>query len=143
MSDSRVRRIARRTREAVVLYSREMSRHGHPFDPYSLRGACALASSVLWHELRAAGFDPRLVRGNYWDGDLDYDHAWLLLDDRHLDITATQFGDFPEVLLRRRSPWFTVAKAGRPCDLFRSWYKFQRPTRERIRFVRNIIINHG
>lgn len=134
MNDRKLRRAAWRVRTAVEIWARE----DRMFHPRILRGACAIASSSLWHELRRLGADPLLVRGTYWDGELEYEHAWLLQDGRHLDITATQFGDYPDVMLRRQGEMFRVGQEGRPCDLFRRWPSWQRPSRGKVACILGI-----
>ena len=76
----------------------------------TLGGACGTATLVLCHLLRRKGFDPIPATG--WVEHADdrsafgsHSHAWVMLDDLILDVTATQFADqggpaLPEVYVR-------------------------------------------
>lgn len=68
-------------------------------DVDDLRGACGIASWVLWRALRRGGVDAHLVVGFYYD-EFSIDHAWVRVGDTIVDVTATQFDDaLPEVVV--------------------------------------------
>ena len=64
--------------------------------PTDLEGACASASYVLWKHLRKQGYDADFIMGSYHG----FNHCWVEIEDRILDITATQFGVRKKVYTR-------------------------------------------
>ena len=65
-----------------------------------LEGACAIGSATLARVLRRCGMPARLVIGAFYKGDEFVSfHAWVEVDDRIVDVTATQFGRLPAVLV--------------------------------------------
>ena len=67
---------------------------------WNLEGACAVASEILVRVLRARGFRATFVVGEFKDGHprCNEEHCWVTLPvGRVLDITATQYGMFPEI----------------------------------------------
>ena len=61
-----------------------------------LQGACAVTSFRLWEKMKAAGFrQVEMVHG--------YGHAFLLWNDWLIDVTATQFGKYPRVLIWKKT----------------------------------------
>lgn len=59
----------------------------------NLEGCCSFGSYLLSKVLQKNGFEAYFVEGEYDD---EY-HCWVELNDVIIDITATQFGDFPQV----------------------------------------------
>ena len=60
--------------------------------PDSLGGLCAIASAELFNRLKGAGFDNTLIA--YTDK-----HVYVVLDGYVIDVTATQFGNYPKVFI--------------------------------------------
>ena len=52
-------------------------------DLRTLRGYCAIAAGELWYELRKQGIDARIAS--------NHEHAFILVDSKIVDITASQF----------------------------------------------------
>lgn len=61
----------------------------------SLSGACAVGSFIIWEILKREGHKPRLVMST--EG--CEAHCWVKLGKKVLDVTATQFGDYPKLLI--------------------------------------------
>lgn len=59
----------------------------------NLTGACAIGSFIVWKLLKA--HKPILVVGD----SPDMGHCWVKVGRKVVDITATQFGDYPPVLV--------------------------------------------
>lgn len=89
--------IAKEVRSAVEVWVQ----HNPYINPESLEGACGLASYTLCRALKAFGYRAQLV----YDGDEDGAHCWVELGDEVIDVTATQFGDFPEVYVVHKSEY--------------------------------------
>jgi hypothetical protein len=79
----------------------ELQKEKHPlWSTWNLEAACAVASEILVHVLRARGLRATFVVGEFKDGQprCNDEHCWVTLPvGRILDITATQFGSFPEI----------------------------------------------
>lgn len=58
-------------------------------------GKCKKASKRLCEEYQKAGIDCEYWYGYFWG----HEHAVVILDGVVVDITADQFGEFPEVFL--------------------------------------------
>lgn len=88
-----------------------------------LCGCCAIASAKLFNELKAAGLNPIL---HYADS-----HVHVRIEDKIIDVTATQFGDYPPVLIttidklrthrfKYENPWDSTMQFETVVDL-RDW----------------------
>lgn len=60
----------------------------------TLNGYCSVCSYRVWKRLKAKGIDARFVI-NYYES-----HAYVLVGEYVVDVTATQFGKFPKVMVR-------------------------------------------
>ena len=80
---------------------RRMAEKNHPTLP-TLSGKCAIYSYVLFQELRSMGVNVKFVQNR------DRFHCFLLVEDFILDITATQFGAYPKVLMSNSPKPFQV-----------------------------------
>ena len=60
----------------------------------SLRGYCAAASVQLYYACKKKGIKLKLIEG--------IGHAYNEFDDYIIDITATQFGRYPKVHIRKK-----------------------------------------
>ena len=58
-----------------------------------LTGACAIGSFLVWKLLQE--YKPTLVVGDA----PDIGHCWVKVRGKVIDVTATQFGDYPPVLV--------------------------------------------
>ena len=58
-----------------------------------LTGACAIGSFLVWKLLQE--YKPTLVVGDA----PDMGHCWVKVRGKVVDVTATQFGDYPPVLV--------------------------------------------
>lgn len=70
----------------------------YAFSPRTLGGFCGIASHVLARCLRYAGVRTQLRHGARKEGG---GHAWLVIHGTEVvvDITATQFGPYPDVFI--------------------------------------------
>ena len=73
--------------EPLWLNEPEIQRFGGYDDGRRMWGYCAIASYRLAQRLQALGYPAKFVKGKY---DC-YNHCWVELEDKILDITATQF----------------------------------------------------
>jgi hypothetical protein len=63
-----------------------------------LNGWCAKCSAKLHHRLRDAGIESKIhMSSNEWGS-----HVYLVVDDHIVDVTATQFGRFPAVMIKHQ-----------------------------------------
>lgn len=62
-----------------------------------LRGYCLIASKDLQDKLNDVGITSTLEHGHYVEGMNRLDHWWLVVDERILDITSSQFDCDPSV----------------------------------------------
>jgi len=63
--------------------------------PESLCGMCGIAAAKLAKELRREKIYARIVSNNY--------HAFVMYGEMIIDITATQFGKYPQVMVRNQN----------------------------------------
>jgi hypothetical protein len=61
----------------------------------NLCGACSFGSYLLTKVLQKNGYDAYFVEGDYKNSC----HCWVELDDVIIDITATQFGNYPKIYI--------------------------------------------
>lgn len=77
-----------------VRYWAEGRAEGDDIPDTSLSGYCAIASSELFRQLVSAGFTPEI---HVWECPNTRDsHAFVVLDDHVVDVTATQFREFAD-----------------------------------------------
>lgn len=90
--DEQIRLIAAQARRWAELLVVE-----HDEAPSALRGFCARAAVKLATLLKAAGFQPEIVmaQGAYAS------HVFVIVDDKIVDVTATQFGAQAIVVIDR------------------------------------------
>lgn len=94
-------------------------------DQWSLDGFCAIAAAQLWRELHSLGITAGICVHTSRDGS---SHVFLKVEDHVVDITATQFGLDPVVILHERlaaEHWF-----------YDVWEQFDNPARLREHQVR-------
>lgn len=85
-----IRAIATAARTWAEQYAAE---HPNIGGTHTLACYCAIASAKLWHMLRNAGINAKLVSNDH--------HAFVVVDDWIVDITATQFGsEYEKVEIR-------------------------------------------
>lgn len=63
-----------------------------------LTGGCGIGAVVLVRILRRAGLRPELILGTFERNP----HAWVEVDGEIVDVTATQFGKLPAVLIEEK-----------------------------------------
>ena len=84
-----------------------------------MMGSCAIAASALRRVLNRLGHEAVFVVG-FYDG---MHHSWVELGDEVLDITATQFGDFPEVhVAPARPPYEHTLRGPRALTHVNGWW---------------------
>jgi hypothetical protein len=96
-----------------------------------LCGACAVASSLLTHELKKQGVNSFLVIGQYIRGDVPWTHCWVETNSDIIDITATQFGIEQKVFLsdKRNSAYKRDFFGKAASKEVTQWYGYQNPTK--------------
>jgi len=87
-----LRRIARRVRTCIEEIAKSDFR-----SPHRCTGYCGRASAMLQQELRHAGFNARIA---YVCEDHS-GHAFVVVDNHLVDVTATQFGIFGRTVIRK------------------------------------------
>lgn len=107
----------------------ERNRHRHNFGS-DLHGMCAIASAHLYRVLKDSGIKTQLA--------VTEDHVHLQRGGMVLDITATQFGDFPPVLytpLRKLLSHGSAWEGASICEdleqlnlALKGWPPYQTPT---------------
>ena len=68
----------------------------------NLGNMCAVASGALFQALSRKGIKVSFIKGHYLfqGNDRWGNHCWVMVEDQVIvDITATQFGDLPQVLI--------------------------------------------
>jgi hypothetical protein len=76
----------------------------------TLAGYCWFTSKSVQVVCEKEGLDVKVKLGyfvkNGWN-DCDFGHAWLEYNHKYYDLTATQFGDYPEIMIEsKKSPLF-------------------------------------
>lgn len=84
----RIGKIARRKSEEIA---DELS---WEYISKDLCGFCARGSAILFNELKKRNYEPKIIEG---DG-----HFYIECNGYIIDITATQFGDFSKVVVRKK-----------------------------------------
>lgn len=84
MLDKRIKQLALKTRIAFYPFIRK---HRDAFE-LDFCCACAVCSYTLTKVLKAEGFNAKFVIGEY----VGLPHAFVVVDNHIVDITATQFG---------------------------------------------------
>ena len=85
----KIARIVRKTFDAIAS-EESRTRKWHTGCPDTLEGYCGRASAQLYLALRREG----LRSAEFWDGDC---HSFVTYRGKIIDITATQFGSYPDV----------------------------------------------
>lgn len=74
----------------IMIVVRKAFEHSYPYSP-TLMGFCGRASIQLFYECRREWIDLELVEGSY--------HAFCMYRGYILDITATQFNNYPPIYI--------------------------------------------
>lgn len=99
-----------------------------------LEGACAIGSATLARILRRCGLPATFVLGRFYCPSGAYSsHAWVEVDGAIVDVTATQFGRLPAVLVakvgdQRYDPYW---RGNGAVGIANGWGKYQAPKRHR------------
>jgi hypothetical protein len=80
----KVREIAYRVRRWVETFRKEQMANSIVHYDYSLAGLCAIATARLYRELKQEG-----IHGQIWSNSY---HCFLTVNNKVVDVTATQFG---------------------------------------------------
>lgn len=91
-----IRNLAKKVRAEVINWINYGN--NYDIDPHTMVGTCAIASYALFKVLRANGYRVTFVCGV--DDNDHGGHCWVKYKDIIIDITAVQFGDYPDVLIR-------------------------------------------
>ena len=96
----RIRRIAQNVR----YWCEDNNSHFPP----NLEGMCAIAAGELNRRLQRAGFDSKIVVVEDKDGISA--HCFCMVESLIVDVTASQFGDYDVLVMKRRArspiPWY-------------------------------------
>lgn len=84
--ETRAIKIAKTTRRYIIPFAKR-----HRF-PKSMKGACALASFALSKALSHFEIENRFIIGDFLNNKKHTQHAFVVIENNALDITATQFG---------------------------------------------------
>lgn len=105
MTDSRlsIKQIAQQTRR-WAMRNRSKNFHNVQEEDYDyfdfgsdLCGMCAIAAAELFRRLQSAGYKPKIaVRNKKVEG-----HCFIIVDEKVVDVTATQFGMKPVEIVAR------------------------------------------
>lgn len=117
--NSRIRHLANVTRQELSSFIQ----NSHCFDT-DWGCSCLVCSWLLEKVLKAHGLDCKLCVGD-WN---DMDHAFVMVGDSVIDITATQF-KLPEIHLEQlKGSSYTVNVSGRQAHLdIKNWPEEQSP----------------
>jgi hypothetical protein len=151
--------IAKKVRRACHKFA--MSDDSMPYDFHddpNLGCMCAIGSYVLYQELKDAGYSPELKIGTF---NKFTTHCWVEIDDKIVDITATQFkeqkrivnldGDYvalddepldfiPDIFVTENtSPLYSNGKKMKNILSFRGWVTGQKPNRFVSKLIRKLI----
>jgi hypothetical protein len=134
-----IRSIARRIRKRCEDFACSKESNGHDFhDNEDLSCMCAVASFALHEALKRRGIRSKVIKGCYYlspksqknddMGTLGMTHCWLEVDDKIVDITATQFDVTPKVyIVSNRNQKYRVIQEVTDYDFLRDW-GCQRPS---------------
>jgi len=93
-------------------------------------GACAISAWVLYKTLQRFGYKPTFVIGTFDSGNKlkRNEHAFVLLNGKVIDITATQFGLKPVVIEDLKGSKWDIWATGRSAkEVLRAWPREQDP----------------
>jgi hypothetical protein len=94
----------------------------------SWAGACAISSLLLARVLKANNYKAKFVIGYVLRNKKDYNHAFVIIDDEIIDITASQF-KLPKIYRQEiKSSMYFIEKTGYEAlrELY-SWPETQNP----------------
>ena len=117
--------------------------------PIDIRGKtnlwnwCGVASRALSMHLTEKGIRNKLIFGYFNDktrcSEADENHCWVVVGNNIIDVTATQFGDFPPVYVVPRNSWRykerNVIKD--PEEFFACWGS-QRPSKRILKEIEEV-----
>jgi len=95
---------------------------------YSLCGMCAAASFALHDALKKHGIKSKVINGTF-DG--DFEHCWIEIEDKIIDITATQFDVAALVhIVNKNNEMYKKYKAYNSYKSFPKGWGDQQPSRQ-------------
>lgn len=97
--------------------------------PNNLQGMCAIASAELWRQLAGSGIAAKI---RVWEDDKSCCHAFLVVGDNILCVTATQFS-----ALRDKRIYFAHEKEAEIHKFFNHSYEFDTP-KELVKWQRKV-----
>ena len=96
---------------------------------------CAIVSVALAKAFRKNGFRARVAFGNFNDNEGTSIHCWVVSGKKIWDLTATQFGQYPDILIAsvgdKRYKYHCWVKKG----TLKDWPIDQIPTEERVKKI--------
>ena len=103
-----------------------------------LSGMCAVASFVVKEMLKRHKIKSKVVQGYFVEK--FNTHCWVEVEKRIIDITATQFGKYPEVVLTTNGhEWYNKEQHIKSADDLKrqGWDETQCPTQNLVRRILN------
>lgn len=80
--------IARACRKRIEKYAKDF------YFPDNLEELCAISSATLFEEFKKHGIKAKIISNSF--------HCFIRIDDKIVDITATQFGThYPKILIQK------------------------------------------
>lgn len=125
METSSLKRLGLQIRRAVRTWIKPFS-ESPDFNVKTLRGACAIASVALQTSLERV-YDRKsdFVTLEAWDGCYCTCHCWVEMDDIAIDITATQFGNYPAVFIVAKENYLIYKRSDELRGYSHSFYRGQ------------------
>jgi hypothetical protein len=94
----------------------------------SWAGACAISSLLLAKVLRSCNYKAKFVVGFFLKNKKDYNHAFVIIDDKIVDITAGQFNlSTINIQCIKNSQYFIEKTGYNALHEINSWPGFQNP----------------
>lgn len=125
MNSISIKKIAEVTRKELEDFTR-------PRFPSDWCGACAICSWQLTRVLKKFGYNAEFVVGEFIEYNYPADHAFVIVDNKIIDITATQFG-LQKIVIRniKNRKYKPLKKGNAALYNLRHWCNSQKPSTHR------------
>jgi len=139
--------IAKKCRKAIIKseYLKKFAKHIKKEYGQQLTktaGFCGIASAFLYTKLKYHKYKPKIVWGqynlySYGRVIQSHGHAWVLLGNTIIDITADQFGDKPVVIKKSSyKKYIPIKVLSLNKNDWQNWSVKQRPTKYKLKNLR-------
>lgn len=133
-----LRQIATKIRKKCELYVETTPMEKLPSfsSKKDLTAMCAIASALIFKELKKHKIKAKFIEGYFKKCEYpveeptkeDINHCWVEVDKKIIDVTLTQFGEYPKVIVSGRiSPDYIKISVHDRIPKLQDWPEEQRP----------------